>query len=541
MYKDKQLIVLMAGHGSRLYPLTLTMPKSLLSVKQMPAIYNIIVPLIKDGLKDITFVVNDENRYIIEKFMKKTFEKINVDFKYVIQKDFSGPGMALKLTKDLIRKKTILVLGDTLVPYPKDFSKSFIVGQKVPKEKSKDYCMIEVDNENKIIKLEDKPRKTSSKYAAVGLYYFHNYKLLKQILEEDILKEGEEYQLSSYFYKYMEKENIYLEETTNWQDIGTLENYMETNKKNFNCRNFNALFLDDLSVLHKKSSWEKITSEMNWYKEIIGTDFEKITPKFYENNKFDSEYGIEYYDYLTLAEYFTFYPLGDCNKEYIFRKLFETLFNIYKKNKIVSLSFRDYMKKMLIEKTKNRISKWERQDLVDIEEIIIDGKKYIGLNECLKRLEKRIIGLCNDSINYVSIVHGDPAFSNILYSPRNTIFKFIDPRGNFVIDTIYGDYRYDLAKLRHCYHGRYDEIINDLFIVEETSNKSIKLNFFKEAPNYKILDEVLKKNDISINDIELIEGLLFASMIVLHSDYKTRQLAFYVQSIKILNKQLGVA
>ena len=33
---------------------------------------------------------------------------------------------------------------------------------------------------------------------------------------------------------------------------------------------------------------------------------------------------------------------------------------------------------------------------------------------------------------------------------------------------------------------------------------------------------------------------LFASMIVLHSDYKTRQLAFYVQSIKILNKQLGV-
>ena len=88
-------------------------------------------------------------------------------------------------------------------------------------------------------------------------------------------------------------------------------------------------------------------------------------------------------------------------------------------------------------------------------------KKYIGLNECLKRLEKRIIGMCNDSINYVSIVHGDLAFSNILYSPRNTIFKFIDPRGNFVIDTIYGDYRYDLAKLRHCYHGRYDEIIND--------------------------------------------------------------------------------
>ena len=42
------------------------------------------------------------------------------------------------------------------------------------------------------------------------------------------------------------------------------------------------------------------------------------------------------------------------------------------------------------------------------------------------------------------------------------IFKLIDPRGNFCIDTNYGDYRYDIAKLRHCYHGRYDEIKNNL-------------------------------------------------------------------------------
>ena len=84
MYKDKQLIVLMAGRGTRLYPLTLNMPKALLSVKQMPSIYNMLIPLIKDGLTDITFVVNDENRYLIEQFMKNSFDNIKVDFKYVI-------------------------------------------------------------------------------------------------------------------------------------------------------------------------------------------------------------------------------------------------------------------------------------------------------------------------------------------------------------------------------------------------------------------------------------------------------------------------
>ena len=538
MYKDKQLIVLMAGHGTRLYPLTLNMPKALLSVKQMPSIYNMLIPLIKDGLTDITFVVNDENRYLIEQFMKNSFNNIKIDFKYVVQRDFSGPGIALKMTKDLIKKKTILLLGDTLCEYPTDYSKSFIVGQKVAKEKANMYCMISTDSNDKIIGLEDKPQKTNASYAAIGLYYFKNYKLLKKILEEDIQKDGAEYQLSSYFYKYMEKEAIYLEKTTSWEDIGTLENYMETNKKNFNCRSFNSLFLDNLSVLHKKSTWNKISSEMNWYKEVANTDFEKITPKFYKNNKFDNEYGIEYYDYLTLSEYFTFYPLINYNKNYIFEKLFENLMNIYSKNKIISLSFRDYMQEMLLKKTRSRIDKWNRKDIVLSDEVVIDGKKYLGINKCLEKLEKRIIRICNDSINYVSIVHGDPAFSNILFSPRNMIFKFIDPRGNFVIDTIYGDYRYDIAKLRHCYHGRYDEIINDLFTVDE-SEKGLKIKFFKQASNYSMFDNIIDKNNISIDDIELIEGLLFISMISLHSDYPERQLAFFIQGIKILNKQLG--
>ena len=196
------------------------------------------------------------------------------------------------------------------------------------------------------------------------------------------------------------------------------------------------------------------------------------------------------------------------------------------------------MQEMLLKKTRSRIDKWNRKDIVLSDEVVIDGKKYLGINKCLEKLEKRIIRICNDSINYVSIVHGDPAFSNILFSPRNMIFKFIDPRGNFVIDTIYGDYRYDIAKLRHCYHGRYDEIINDLFTVDE-NEKGLKIKFFKQASNYSMFDNIIDKNNISIDDIELIEGLLFISMISLHSDYPERQLAFFIQGIKILNKQLG--
>lgn len=537
MYKDKQLIVLMAGKGTRLYPLTLTTPKCLLSIKQKPAIYNMIIPLINKGLRDITFVVNMENKTILENFMNNSFPNLDIRFNYVIQNDFSGPGEAFRLTKKYISKKVILLLGDTLVTYPTNYSKSFIAVQRVKKEDKEKYCIVESNQNEAITNLINKPKTfIESNMAAIGLYYFDNYELLKKILSKKITKENGEVELSDYFYKYMEKENMYIKEVYDWQDIGNLENYRNAINNSFNCRNFNSLYLDELSVLHKKSTYEKVKSEINWFKEIENTDYDKLTPKFYHNNLFENEYAIEFYDYLTLNEYFTFYPLYSFNKEYIFDNLFKKLNNIYIKNKIFSLSFKDYMNEMLINKTKRRLLDWDRKDLIESENIIINGKKYFGIDKVLKKLNTRIDKICNDSINFISIIHGDPAFSNILFSPRSMIYKLIDPRGNFCVDTMYGDYRYDIAKLRHCYHGRYDEIINDLFNISNDENK-IELNFFKDN-EFELFDKILIKNKININDIEIIEGLFFLSMIPLHSESKEHQLAFFAQGIKMLNNQV---
>ena len=536
--KDKQLIILMAGKGSRLYPLTLGFPKCLLSIKQKPAIYNMIIPLIKQGLEDITLVVNLENKSLLKDFFDEVFKNKRININYVVQETADGPGSALKNAEKYINKPTILLLGDTLCKYPTNFDNNWIGVEKIKKSEQYKYCMIESDVNNNITNIIDKPKKIiETNFAAVGIYYFRNYKLLKKVLNEDIDKKHGEYQLSSYFELYLEKEKIKIEQIDNWEDIGTLEGYMQTNKNNFNCRNFNSLFLDELGVIHKRSIYEKITSEMSWYKEIENTDFEKLTPKFYNNNKFSSEYGIEYYDYLTLSEYMTYYPLNEYTRRVIFDSVLSKLLRVYDKNKIVSLEFNDLFKEILIDKTRKRIQQWDRVDLVNKEKININGINYLGLFPCLNKLIPYIEKICNDSLNYVTIIHGDVAFSNILFSPRSLNFKLIDARGNFGIDTIYGDYRYDLAKLRHCYHGRYDEIVNDLFEVKE--NNEIEINYYKDN-EYKLFDEIMIKNNINVNDIELIEGLLFISMIPLHSDYKDRQLAFYTQGIKILNNQLEV-
>lgn len=535
---DKQLVILMAGKGTRLYPLTLGFPKCLLSIKQKPAIYNMILPLINKGLKDIIFVVNQENLNLIKDFMDNSFSNLELNIKYVIQTDFSGPGNAFSLVEKHIdkNKSVILLLGDTLCSYPDNYNNSWIGVTSVSNYEKKYYCMIV--SENGLIKdIIDKPKyNIETNDAAIGLYYFKDAELLSNVLKNKIEKIGGEYQLSSYFDKYREDDKLYVEKIDNWEDIGTLEGYLKTNKNNFNCRFFNKLDLDEYSVLHKKSKYEKVTSEMNWFKETQDTDFEKMSPKFYESEKTNDEYGIEYYDYLTLSEYFTFYPLSQYSRTYIFSSLIDKMIKLYQNNKVSNKLFKDLLKQILWDKTLNRINEWERKDLISLENIQINGKEYLGVFQTLERLKGAITKLSNECSNYISIIHGAPAFSNILFSPRNMIYKFIDPRGNFGIDTIYGDYRYDIAKLRHCYHGKYDEITNNLFEIQENKGK-FNIKFYKNI-EYADFDDILKKKNIDIDDIELIEGLLFISMIPLHNDYPDRQIAFFARGIQILNNQL---
>ena len=537
-YSDKQLVILMAGKGTRLYPLTLGFPKCLLSIKQKPAIYNMILPLINKGLKDIIFVVNQENLSLIKDFMNTSFFNLELNIKYVIQTDFSGPGNAFSLVAKHIdkSKSVILLLGDTLCSYPDNYNNSWIGVTSVDNDEKKNYCMI-VSEYKLINDIINKPKyNVETNDAAIGLYYFKNAELLSNVLENQIDKINGEYQLSSYFDKYREEDKLYIEKIDNWKDIGTLDGYLKANKNSFNCRFFNKLDLDEYSVLHKKSKYEKVTSEMNGFKETRDTDFVKMIPKFYESETTSDEYGIEYYDYLTLSEYFTFYPLSQHSRTYIFNSLIDKMIKLYKNNKVSNKSFENLLKQILWDKTLNRINEWERKDLISLEEVKINNQKYLGVFQTLEKLKGAITKLSNECSDYISIIHGDPAFSNILFSPRNMIYKFIDPRGNFGIDTIYGDYRYDLAKLRHCYHGRYDEITNDLFTIQECEGK-ISIKFYKNI-EYDNFDEILRKKNIDIDDIELIEGLLFISMIPLHNDYPQRQIAFFTRGIQILNNQL---
>jgi hypothetical protein len=115
--------------------------------------------------------------------------------------------------------------------------------------------------------------------------------------------------------------------------------------------------------------------------------------------------------------------------------------------------------------------------------------------------------------------------------------KLIDPRGEYGDLGIYGDIRYDLAKLLHSIHG-YETILHNLY---EIKNDKIIFSLSDKKLNcFKIAEELIYNygygNFIQKESLQLIEATMWLSNIPLHSDDKKRQQAFFIKGQSLLRE-----
>lgn len=170
--------------------------------------------------------------------------------------------------------------------------------------------------------------------------------------------------------------------------------------------------------------------------------------------------------------------------------------------------------------------------------LVINGKTYRNFNKLVEDGDfgDLVISLKNSA--NTSIVHGDCCLSNILYA-ENPItkvpsLKFIDPRGRFGNrQSIWGDPRYDYAKLSHSLNGGYEALISDRFNVSKVGENSYNLAVDNTKSRW-IAKEYFDFN----KDIRLIEGLIFVGMCSRHYDSVDRQRAMYLTGVKTLNEFL---
>ena len=177
-------IILAGGRGTRLYPITYVVSKQLLPVYDKPLIYYPLSVLLLARIKDILIISTPQD---IDNYSNLLGDgsRIGVRIEYAVQDEPRGLADAFILGADFIGDDSVcLVLGDNVF-YGQDFSGilqnakqqaetdgAAIFGYPVKNPKA--FGVVEFDENNKVISIEEKPKKPKSGYAVPGLYFYNN-------------------------------------------------------------------------------------------------------------------------------------------------------------------------------------------------------------------------------------------------------------------------------------------------------------------------------------------------------------------------------
>jgi dTDP-glucose pyrophosphorylase len=537
---NKQLSALILSAGkvsSDLRGLFGSIPSAMIPLNNRPCVSWIIDELLSQNFDKFYITVGYKKEVLVE-FVNKKYPHLNIEF---IEVDYElPPGNAIKSSLEKIETESLLVvLGDTIFSEDLDLSQDVVFSSKkflIPQK----WCLVKKDSNNLVLNLEDKQNlsNTTDYEALIGLYYFKDFESLKY--SADTL-DKEEIEISNLIDKYRVKQKIKVTECKTWLDLGHLDNYYLAKFKVKQTRHFNSLEYNPLLGVVTKRSQNKVKfrREINWYLELP-KELKALSPRIIDYSIGDNPYvQMEYYGYPTLAETFLY---GDLDIR-IWSQLSGRIIDILKlfHGHKAEVSEQEY-KSILIDKTNSRLEDLTSQskafsEIFSYDDIYINGTKYKNFNVIKKEIYTKIQKIIETRAEFSCVIHGDFCFSNILMDLLSGITRLIDPRGTWGSDSIFGDLRYDLAKLRHSVSGGYDFIVNDLFKVERNAN-SFELNFFSTPLHDEIgksFDSKVQEN-WNLDDVKLIEGLLFLSMLPYHSDYDKRQLAMYCRGIKILNE-----
>ena len=235
-------IILAAGKGTRLMPATIPASKPLLPLYDKPMIYYPLETLIRLGIKDILFIVQEDDLLIF----KKTFgsgSDVGLNFSYEIQNVQRGIADAYFIAdKYLDGNPSVLALSDNIFLGKKyfDYANSALlkmqdVGGSVfglPVPDPEKFGVIELDENNNIIGIEEKPSKPKSNLIIPGFYFFDSdaseyAKTLKPSNRGEL-------EITDLIEIYLSKKKLALEILDNsivWHDTGNANALLEAAQK----------------------------------------------------------------------------------------------------------------------------------------------------------------------------------------------------------------------------------------------------------------------------------------------------------------------
>jgi dTDP-glucose pyrophosphorylase len=457
-----------------------------------------------------------------------------------------GPGFTLlECLKRLPEGEPVLVvLGDTIFEFPDDSwpeAGCFVLTTHV--DDTDRWCLAEVDSDGRVVSLADKPSQNPGGWPAlIGVYRLDDASAAIESLEGALARGVEKLEVRHALEPYIRAGRLQAFVAGDWFDCGHPDLLMTSRRRMLQARRFNSIEVDELrSTLTKRSTHrDKLLEEIAYYRRLPA-DLALFFPRAVDHGSAPDDVflTLEYYSYPTLSELWVFEEYGPVRWERVFRQLAFILdcFEQHPADLSTESAFDLYWNKTL-----TRLDEWSHQDpefamLLSASELRLDETRLRGWPTLLAELEERVRGLAAGSVG--RIIHGDFCLPNILFDPLSGQIKLIDPRGSFGEVGLVGDARYDVAKLLHSIDGGYDLFIHDMFLLKR-DGVEIRLQQFFPAGRAQVLEAFERAFGVrfDLDEVRLIQGLLFMSMCPLHDGHAARQVAMFATGLRILNEIL---
>ena len=241
-------IILCAGYGTRLYPLTKDKAKPLLEVIGKPMINHIMEKI--EEIDDVNQVIVITNNKFYNQFVEWANNyNSSVPIKVLNDNTLSNDDrlgaigdINFVLEKEEVNDDILIINGDNLFQFSlkgmnqtfKDKNQHVISLYDVKTiDEAKKFGIVSVDSNNKVVEFKEKPSEPKSTLASIGIYIYT--KEIRNLMDQ-YLKEGGNADRTGDLVEWLHKKehiygHVFDDPNEKWFDIGSFESLEEANKE----------------------------------------------------------------------------------------------------------------------------------------------------------------------------------------------------------------------------------------------------------------------------------------------------------------------